>query len=558
LLPLLPLLAVAASGGFRTVLGVSLGTGLLLAAMASAPVVYLLARAARPGLGSARERLGAALFLVLALALTFFTLYNRWFEGLPSVGGGDAGQHLGLRLRFLADQPNAYYGFTGFYALTHWLEAALGLGAFESFRAVFYAVPCCLALVVAAAFLRTAEDGQRFWAGLAVLALGFAATAVFVTLPLLHYHQADGFYPHLFSLVPLFAGWVLYGAAGDKRLRLLLPPATAVYLRFTYGLNLGDLLVTAAVLWALEARGLEGRWRWAVRLGSVGLVAGAAAVYAQLLPLMASMPGGVVAHRSVQLGVVQVAMSVVLFSLPALAARLAAPLSEPGVRLARFAGLFCALGGVVPLAFHALALPIHYYLYKYGLDGVVLLTAAWAVCLAELVPSLLLQPKARAARPVAGALVAALAVGTVYLDRSFPPQWASFVERVWGTAPWKALGPLRDPAAAARIEEVLSSERRAFGGVIGSSWPLTIFLNASFGLWQDWPQFENLVLLRDEGRCWFWYAQPDPFAGFGAQVVPPRLQGRAAELEADPAARCDEYQARWSPGVTVRLCHSCR
>lgn len=563
LLPALPLLAVAGSGIPRVLLGVELGLGLAASTVAGVALAVFIARAARPGRGPPGLLLAAGAFLAFACALTFATLYNRWFEGLPSVGGGDAGQHVALRRLFLTVQPDAYYKFITSYALTAWIERAFGVGPFESYRLTFYAGAVMLWACIAAAFALLAQEGPlprpRLRAQLFVLCVAFAGVAVFVLLPLLHYHQADGFYPHLFGLIPLFGVWVLQAGARARAVRLASLGFLIVFQRFTYGLNLGDLLLAAAAMWLLEARALSGRARRIVQLGAVAFVAGAVFAYAQLLPLIASMPGGVVPHRSALVGAFQLFLALVLVASCAVARRLQVPLGDSGERLALFAGSVGGLGGLVPLVFHAASLPIYYYLYKYSLHGLMLLLAAWVVCLAEVIPRCLEREVAGGLRRrgFAGVLALAMCVSTIFLARGFPGQWRSFVERVRGGPPWTRLMPFADREGWRRIEATLASTHGSFGGLLSSSWPLTMFMNAGFGFWEDWPQYETSKLLPGPGRCWFWYPQPDPFTPEG-EPVPAHLREVTAKLDAEPGKTCESYRARWDPGFELRLCHVCK
>ena len=99
--------------------------------------------------------------------------------------------------------------------MTYGLEWLLGLDTFTSFRAGFYLVPAVLAVALAAGLEYAAgrlwRSGRALVAAQVGLLVATAAVWPFLLLRWLHYHQADGFYPHLFGLVPLVLAWLAYG-----------------------------------------------------------------------------------------------------------------------------------------------------------------------------------------------------------------------------------------------------------------------------------------------------------------------------------------------------------
>ncbi|SET36325.1 hypothetical protein [Stigmatella erecta] len=173
-------------------------------------------------------------------------------DGLVSVGGGDAGNHAALRMDFVTRDPGTYQGFTFFHTVTYGAQWLFGLDTFAGFRVGFYLVPAVLAVALAAALELVAVRlwrSARAWAVAQGALLALTLTVwPFLLLRLLHYHQSDGFYGHLFGLVPRVLAWVAYALPRTAWVRCAALAGFTVLYRFTYGLNLGDFLLMAGVL----------------------------------------------------------------------------------------------------------------------------------------------------------------------------------------------------------------------------------------------------------------------------------------------------------------------
>ncbi len=477
-----------------------------------------------------------------------------------AIGSGDAAVHVTQRDRFVSSDPGAYSRFVTFYALTHWGEWLFGLDAFGSFRLGYYAtvagVLLCTAAAVALAWRRPrAIEGALF---LALFVLAEEA----VLLPLLHYHQADGFYSHLFGAVPLLASWVLYGSIERPGPRILSLLAWIAATRFTYGLNLSDTFLAAAILAWLEARKLPpGRARAALWLLAAGL-AGAAVVTAGLLLRVVPIGGGVRRPSLAAVLTGEALLATGLVAAAPAARRAGVSLAAGSERLARFAGTFGAVNLAVQILYLAAGLPRVYYIYKYSFHGVMLLTVA-AVTLSPVVlpPVLAALGHRRPASLAAAALPVAVAI--FLIGAGFGSFRRSFSERMLGKPPWSIIGPLVDPDALARARSVLGREGKRCGAVLIPSWPTALFMNATLGSlpsrnYETWADYAPALQAIGPGTCAFWYGGPDDLARFrrmgnqnGAVVA------KVLELEALPDKRCDEYPARWDPARRIRLCHAC-
>src|SRR5262249_9196578 len=146
--------------------------------------------------------------------------------------------------------------------------------------------------------------------------------------------------------------------------------------------------------------------------------------------------------------------STFLVALACLVAALAWALrrSAPGgkARLLRACLVFTAITAAVQWGLAAREQPDSYYPVKHGFQALLVATLPAGVIVAG------------TRRRTAG--VVALAVGGLVLARaSLQPYWRPYGERLRGTPPWRALQPLSDPEALARIPAVLNTEQKAFG-----------------------------------------------------------------------------------------------
>ena len=542
LVPVLLFLPAIVGGIVRASTGLSLGLSLGLGAVGAAVMAWF----ARPALGRSSGVLWALGGAALAATIAVCALEVRAFEGLPSVGGGDAGNHLGLARAFDTHAPKAYFQFVVFYAFLGLVRRLTGSGWLEALRLswnVLLATLAWLAFTFAWIGARAARPPLRAALAL-VITLAVAGTT---WLPLVGYEQADGFYSHLAGLTVVTLALACVAIPASPAVRLLALAVTPVVLRFTYGLNLADVLAAVAILLWSEARSSPSRRRrMAVRTLGVGCIAAAVVAGRALWQLRRA--DGALVHP------VQLAF---LAALGCLVAALAVALraQESGTRH-RVLRACLALAGTTAAIQVLLALlgdGQRYYAVKHGAQALLLGLLGAGVVLAG------------ASRRSRGAV--ALAVAGIVLARfSVQPWWLAYRERLRGTPTWRALLPLYDPDARTRIHEVLGTEHRAFGGFLDPSWPLTNAMNADLGFPGDWTVWDVGQRQFDEGRtnpgadsCIFWSdAPPDEGAygrlvgGFGSGTA--RSWARARAL---PGVRCADYRARWDGRTPRRLCWHC-
>jgi len=570
LLLLLWLLPAALASVLRAALGLPLWVGAGAGVAVAAFVTWKVLAGLRAWPTHVPLAVLQALYVVVALGVTWRMLGIPAMQGLVSTGGGDAGNHAALRADFVTRVPGTYQGFTFFHTVTYGLERLFGLDTFTSFRAGFYLVPAVLALTLVAGLEvvtgRLWRSGRARMAAQGTLLVATAVGWPFLLLRLLHYHQADGFYAHLFGLVPLVLAWLAYALPSSAWVRCAALAVFTVFYRYTYGLNLGDFLFTSGVLVLLEGPRLGPRLRrWAWPAGFV-LLAAAGYAYWRLLPLAHTF-GSVVAHDHERALRVQCRTVVGL-----LVVRFLPPRGEGAERrLLDFALLFAGVNAVAQLAYLGARLPIGYYFLKYGLHAVVLLLGAAMLVASNRVGGALLpaqSPRARAWSVGLAVLVTVMLVEvTRGWGRAFQAYEDSYAERVRGQPPFQFLEPLEDRDATALIRAVLRDGGKRFGGLLSPSWPRVNFSNVALGWvpedWQarngHWTVFEQGAVREGPDTCVFWEASEEDWPAYQRLTSEgyPGLEARVRQLHATPGRICSEYAAPWMMGGLRTLCYRC-
>ncbi len=547
----MPLAPLFWSGGIRAATGLEPGPSLLLAILLVALASVLLLSPLRPRFRP-REALGWAL-VAATFGLAANWLYNPFFDGMVSVGGGDNGVHVREMMTWLRSDPTTYGGCVGMHALAWWLERALGWTAFESFRVIFYLTVLWVVSLPCLAVLGSSNESSS--AGLAVTAAAWLAltlwSAARYLLPVLGYQQADGFMAHLFALVPLIAAWLVDVLVRARLLRVAgLLLSLAAY-RYSYALNLGDFVIAISVLLLVESGGF-GRWRWPLRAAALLLGLSSVIVYQYLLQLL-PRAGAIVYYDKPT--VVQAQWT----ALAALAAATVAGLLVDGresalARLARLPRGFCAGGGVAWYVIGGLPGVERYYPTKYSLHAFVLAAVAsvavLSVSLGRAVTAL--QRRARPARLLAAAAVVSLLVLSAVdgWARGFEPYRPAYLERSTGRPPFRRIRPLADRHARRRIAEILAARSARFAGYLVASWPMFNFFNSELGFCDGtFECFQRAQPERAPGSCVFWEG---PGEGWNEWYPQPWLR---AQLQSDPARECESYSSTW--GSTRSLCWRC-
>ncbi|HYO71774.1 MAG TPA: hypothetical protein VEU33_37420, partial [Archangium sp.] len=410
------------------------------------------------------------------------------------------------------------------------------------------------------------RSGRALVAAQAALWVATVTAWPFLLLRLMHYHQADGFYAHLFGMVPLVLAWLAHGLPGSLWVRCAALAVFTVFYRFTYGLNLGELLVAGGVLALLEVPRVSGsRYRGGVVLLGLAFLAAATYAYWRLMPLK-DISGGFVPYSYSRALRVQWWMLVGLLAVRFLSSR-----EEPVERrLLDFALLFGGANALVQQLYLGAGWRIDYYFYKYGLHAVVLL-----LCVGLLVVSLRVGGLFRTGPVRAGrwelALAVLVAVGLFEVTRgwgrAFKIYEPSYWDRVRGEPPFSYLDALEDRDAVALARQVLREQGKRFGGYLSPSWPRMNFTNVDLGWVPErvlasnghWPLYVSGQVMQGPGLCVFWEGSASDWEGYAraSREESSPLADVVRELQARPDKVCRDHAAPWVASGSRTLCYRC-
>jgi hypothetical protein len=519
------------------VLGIPAWIALLLGLVgAVAAAVLISARLPPPTLP--RKKLLLSLFVGAAACAA---LYARAYSGLPSGIGSDAGNHAAL-LR--SADPRYYQGFVSMYLWWHVLEGLLHLDAFHAFGVLFYAEVSLMAVVplaVSFVVLRRFEGTRAWTVGAAAAVASLLCALGLVALPLVHYFQIEGFWSQIFALVPLLLLWWLDAALDEEWPRLLAWSLAVVAVRYTYGLNLVELLVAFAAVLLLDA---PRRFRLpAAALALVTLYA--AWVAHERFAAVVKQWGWFIGYNLVK---------AVTAGELALAAMVLAALVMPLARALRLPVLL-AVGGFTIALYHQHFFKATYYLWKYPFQAVCLLALA-ACPVAAVVAAGLVERRRRPLVGAGGGALVLLGVAFALWWSTFDAYHPSYLARLVGRPP-PGLRPLVDLGADEHIDALLLKEKKKFGAYLVGYPAMANFMNSSRGVGngQKW-YFEGRQPEMGAGWCVFWDGtEPETFSEFNRWY---RHKSLVQRLRRDAKARCDEYAAPWDPTLKRKICYLCR
>ena len=572
-LPLLVLLPFLLSGAVRFSLGWSLERSLLVCATALGLAVLGFGLPRLPVSGGVAT-LGTLAVAVILVACTYRLWWTPVLGGLPNTSVGvDAGNHIIVYQRFLGAQHRQYQGFVGMYALMYWYEKLIAsrsvsstVSMYHALRFAHYAavlsIPVALALVVYPSLASLKGRAQQFAALLLTLPVQGCVLAVLV-FPPVQYYQAEGFYSQIAGLLPLLFGWLMFGLCEDAGERLFVCGFWLVVQRFTYGLNLGDALLTCAVLWSWDLREMGSTWlRWGARLFISAALGGAYLVYMELRPLR-GMQGYFTQHSIGWLLPSELLLSLVLLVAPRALSSVGVSVSDAARRLWRYAGTFGSINGTLTVLYFVVDAPQTYYIFKYSLYAVVVVMIASVGPVSTLIAHLISKGwrwafGRKALRVVVGgaAMYALVLLGLLKGHQVYRAQAAERYER---SEPSVQLYSHFEPRVDAFIDRTLSARNARFGGYYDPFWSRMFLMNAlrfQFSARRDYVfnrAFERAErMFPDEpGKCYFWLGKPTDYAGGLHRPMGEHL----SELNAQRAA-CESFSVRWSEQEQT-VCAAC-
>ncbi len=509
----------------------------------------------------------------------FHLLWVPETHGLVTVGGGDAGHHMGIAHQVATLNPKVYVGQTGAHT-TAWLLGQLaGLGIADALAWGWIGGGMAFYALVLAAVTATVRDLRPAAQWVAIpLAAGLMVSGSADYVPMwLHYYQAEGFFGHLYCLVPL-ALLLLASASADRWwLRVLAATCAVGVLRFTYALNAGEALVALALLaWgAALARGPRWWQRAALGLAGVGACGAAWFAWTKLWALQ-KMTGGIMPHDLTTETVVLGTLTLVSAGVALCTWVAGRALALPSLARVSRAALVLAVLALCPWLVHRhwdlhWDLPREYYYRKHATLALLTLSVA--------LPALAATLYAHAVERRQALALAVLAVATLHFTDAVVAKQAlagkriawSYRERVDPKVRWRINTPLWEPRTQARMQAVLRERGKRFGGYQHPSWPVHSAMNSAFPGWRPtvkqtvvdikearWKEWIQGLPARP-GTCRFFTAARAELIGFARHDR--RMKGKTFPLVRQLLARRDLRCERWQPPrkeqKPQRLCWVC-
>ena len=502
--------ALTLTGALAAILRTGLNIKIELAIYCSLPLAFLIGAGAAKCLN--RQNAPIVLCGILFGGLFSIALWQSRYYGMPALGGADAANHLLMQESFIRSDSQTYSGFTIWYGLSIWLELLGVGGSFECYRAIIYAIPPLffglIGFAAAAIFGRVGIVTFYFYAFLII-------TSWLAFLARFHYFQSDGFFGNLLSLLPVAFTWLAWSCTNSLPARLGLSLCGLLLVRFTYGLNLGDLALTLALLALLEP--IKAFWRAAL---SIFLLALAAYFYMLLTPVIWQSSGGIIPYGVTRDAVALSLLSFVLLCLIPMDGR-------PNTNRSRtFCGVFGAVSTSAALLYKFTTPAPQYYVFKY------LFVCAFLVSTVTLLHICANFVRLRQLAVTRLVLICCCFGISIWMQhRSLSPYQRSLSERLSSDSRTRFLQPLLDRDVLEGIKTTLTTSQMDFGGYLTGSWPQSAFLNALLKHPLGLAQYRAGELQNERGYCIFWNA---------ARATPNALRARNAEAAAEKIAAWNE------------------
>jgi hypothetical protein len=559
LLPIVALAPLLLAGPIRCITRLSLSTSCALACVFCAVVFWVLwprewGRASR--VPPIQSLLGeAAILLVSAFAV--WALYNRDFDGFPNLDGWDGGSHVFIKDQFALAFPDIYDGQVSLYGFAWLVEKILRVDSFRSFTVAFYlgvVATVALPLVITFGVIGHARPKLgAFGVGAAVAVMASLGALLVVLLPLLHYNQAAGYYSHLFGLLPLLGLWAVDSRVRSPLLRVCALLFGLAFVRYTYALNLADVSIAVAVLLLVdETRGWN---RAGQAVLAVGLAVAAFWIASRLAPVFRIWGGmqGYAVKDLLRADLMLLGALLLYAATQGFGARWRAFLGSPLTRALRFPIVFAAANAAFFTHFRQGEKVQYYYPTKYQMWACMVLAWALVLVLAHLATRSWRKRAWRSVRTWLGIAIAAtapVAVTPIWL-KTFSGYRTTLFERMRPHGPpYRFLRPLADVEGIARIEDILASQHKRFGGYLTSFFPMFSFMNGTLGRHSGFQEF--FPPATEPGRCVFWISRERDTYRLGPADKLDALRNAVAAA----GSACAEYPVPWKT-TPQSLCYHC-
>jgi hypothetical protein len=322
---------------------------------------------------------------------------------------------------------------------------------------------------------------------------------ILLLVPLYGEFMLYGAFVHVFCSTIIVLWALLYSKSETYWIRVGLLVASCIIMRFSYGLNLGDMLLASGLLClreSIQVRHLHRRSvRWII-IGALGagLMVGALICFMRLLPIL-GQGGGATAislefvHLGFLLGLVGYALGARTFNY-----------SSKTQRLLELGALFVASALIVQTVLREAGVPIGYYTFKYTLYPALISILLSSALVMLALGKWLRREGVRGAIPSAFFGIASLLTLTYayapYRDDVYQKASITILER----DQWKFL----------RTE--LEVRNKQFGGYISGNWPRFSFVNGLLHRKNDIFAFSDGRFRAEPGYCIFWESSEESWS----------------------------------------------
>jgi hypothetical protein len=196
-----------------------------------------------------------------------------------------------------------------------------------------------------------------------------------------------------------------------------------------------------------------------------------------------------------------------------------------------------------------------YFTMKYPFHAIMLVPTAVAAVVP--VACVALVHSGATSRASLVGIMTATAIALTCWWRGLESYRPHFLENLRGTPPFEYSIPVADLGGWRRIERVLQSRGKQFGGYLSSNFGMMMFMNASLGHPAfDWSVWFKRAFQEQPGRCVFWdEGSSRDWPVWEAWFPQRRLR---TELLVSTNKTCESYVAHWNPkGAVRRLCYRC-
>lgn len=521
---------------------------------------------------SLRSILGYMICAALLVLVALYRLHGP-FNGLVTVGGGDAGNHIFITHLWATSDPHTYYGMTSTQAFFHFLSFVSA----KTFNSIYILQSAVAILLVLSFFSYSSLLSKHLTDGgptthielLSCTTLGYLYVVYFIT-PIVGYLQADGFYSLLWGVVPYLCAMFLFSTQSTLTRRLCALLLSVLIIRFTYVLNLADLMVSAALIGGWYAyTNKQTALRTIGALSFLGCLPAAIYLYRKLL-VMHSNPGGYVGYN-----VSLLAVGIALTSLAVLAAEVhRVKIQESGQRKLlhplALPLVFCLVSCFSILLYQLFGYQPRYYFHKFlytpALICMLISTSYFAVYISRLKQLFTNSDKRRQGVSIITFLLTLTLFAAGINSSVRATQKLKRIETFRATRTIRRIRPLAD----LNIWNLAHDDWNAgykFGGVLISSWPVSNLMNnalryelgetavastllSSYSDYQAGPKIAS-------GKCYYWYGdrhEQNIFSGekmsnWGAAI-------KYTTLNNDVNKSCQEFKRNFD-GKGRTVCKIC-